>query len=284
MAKLAIRAGFKSRCPRGRVGSSPTRRMRSAGEVERVLALTGKGLSSSVVADQTGVPSATVRMWRRGAVPTRGRIGSMDPTARTERWHNDPAALPSAAYAYLLGMYLGDGDLATHPRGVFRLRVALDSRYPLVFHECAAAMSLVLPTSRVLIQREPGANFVRVGSYSKQWIHLLPQHGPGRKHMRRIELERWQATITHRHPEPFLRGLFHSDGSRHLNKVRAPRTGKRYAYVRYEFSNRSQDIKDLLCEHLDLLGIEWRRMNRWNVSVARRKSVLRLDAFVGPKG
>ena len=53
--------------------------------------------------------------------------------------------------------------------------------------------------------------------------------------------------------------------------------------VPHELSNRSQDITDLLCEHLDLLGIEWRRMNRWTISVARRESVAKLDAFVGPK-
>jgi hypothetical protein len=32
-----------------------------------------------------------------------------------------------------------------------------------------------------------------------------------------------------------------------------------------------------------LLGIEWRAMNRWNISVARRASVAQLDEFVGPK-
>jgi hypothetical protein len=32
-----------------------------------------------------------------------------------------------------------------------------------------------------------------------------------------------------------------------------------------------------------MLGIEWRVMNRWTISVARRASVARLDEFVGPK-
>jgi hypothetical protein len=32
-----------------------------------------------------------------------------------------------------------------------------------------------------------------------------------------------------------------------------------------------------------MLGIEWRQMNRYNISVARSESVARLDEFIGPK-
>jgi hypothetical protein len=52
---------------------------------------------------------------------------------------------------------------------------------------------------------------------------------------------------------------------------------------RYSFSNRSEDIKGILCEHLDLLGIAWRRAGDQNISIARREAVAALDAFVGPK-
>ena len=55
------------------------------------------------------------------------------------------------------------------------------------------------------------------------------------------------------------------------------------AYPRYQFSNRSEDIKALFCEHCDLLGIEWRVMNRHTISVARRDSVALMDSFVRPK-
>jgi hypothetical protein len=33
----------------------------------------------------------------------------------------------------------------------------------------------------------------------------------------------------------------------------------------------------------DRIGVEWRQMNRWNISVARRASVALLDRFIGPK-
>jgi hypothetical protein len=52
---------------------------------------------------------------------------------------------------------------------------------------------------------------------------------------------------------------------------------------RYEFCNRSDDIRDLFCAACDRLGVPWTRRNRWTISVARREAVATLDGFVGPK-
>ncbi len=52
---------------------------------------------------------------------------------------------------------------------------------------------------------------------------------------------------------------------------------------RYVFSNRSEDIKALLCEALDMLGIPWTRSSEKHISIYRRAAVLRVDRFVGPK-
>lgn len=78
-----------------------------------------------------------------------------------------------------------------------------------------------------------------------------------------------------------LRGLIHSDGTRGLNTIKHPQ--KTYAYPRYQFCNHSADIRAIFCEYCDKLGIEWRQMNRFNISVARSESVARLDQFIGPK-
>jgi hypothetical protein len=56
-----------------------------------------------------------------------------------------------------------------------------------------------------------------------------------------------------------------------------------YEYVRYQFTNRSDDIRQIFCDACDPLGVGWRVMNRDTISVARRESVSKLDAFVGPK-
>ncbi|WP_393916083.1 hypothetical protein [Halostreptopolyspora alba] len=122
-------------------------------------------------------------------------------------------------------------------------------------------------------------------STSKHWPCLFPQHGPGPKHTRTIELAPWQSAVVSGHPEEFVRGLFHSDGCRIVNRVRRTVAGadRWYAYPRYFFSNNSRDIHGLLGRYLDQLGVEWRMSNATTLSVARRASVARLDAFVGPK-
>jgi hypothetical protein len=91
----------------------------------------------------------------------------------------------------------------------------------------------------------------------------------------------WQQRIVDAHPEQLVRGLIHSDGSRYINRIRHPH--KTYEYLRYEFSNRSEDIKRIFCRACDALGVEWRVMNRDAIFVARRASVAKLDAFIGPK-
>jgi hypothetical protein len=87
------------------------------------------------------------------------------------------------------------------------------------------------------------------------------------------------------HPGPFLRGLFHSDGSRITNWTQRLVAGqlKRYEYPRYLFCNKSTDILDLCCASLDRLGIAHRRPRWDHVSVARGEAVAALDRWVGPK-
>jgi hypothetical protein len=190
-------------------------------------------------------------------------------------------AVPPADYAYLLGQYLGDGTIVSTGHGVHRLFITCCATYPAVITACENAIRRVMPSNSVGRRTRRGA--VDLWCYSKHWPCLFPQCGPGRKHTRRIELEPWQSAIAlDAHAEAFLRGLLHSDGCRSINRVTA-RTGRQYEYVRYQFSNRSGDIRSLFTQACDRLAIEWRQMNGHTISVARRSSVTRLDAFVGPK-
>jgi hypothetical protein len=85
----------------------------------------------------------------------------------------------------------------------------------------------------------------------------------------------------HAASKPFVRGLIQTDGWRGVNRVRAK--GRDYAYPRYQFSNRSDDIRKLFTDACDRLGVAWRQWTRYHVSVARRGAVAYLDSFVGPK-
>jgi hypothetical protein len=185
------------------------------------------------------------------------------------------------AYAYLLGMYLGDGMISAHPRGVYRLRIFLDRAYPLIVRECEAAMSIVMPASKASVYAHQRDRVEEVNSFSRHWPHLFPQHGAGKKHEREIVLEPWQERVVDRYPGRLLRGLIHSDGCRVMNKVRHPK--KTYEYPRYLFSNRSLDIQRIFCDACDRLDIAWRQDGPWNISVARREAVAIMDRHVGPK-
>ena len=106
------------------------------------------------------------------------------------------------------------------------------------------------------------------------------------KHERPIALAEWQRAIVDRFPEPFLRGLIHSDGCRTINRFRTKLPSGRvaeYEYPRYFFSNLSADIRALFCEYCERLGVRWTQSNHRNISVSHRRSVAILDAFIGPK-
>jgi hypothetical protein len=184
-----------------------------------------------------------------------------------------------AAYVYLLGLYLGDGVVSRHPRGVWRLRIYQDNKYPRLIEACGAAMEEVTGGQSGVAQR-PGCQ--EINSYWKHWPCVFPQTGPGLKHLRRIKLESWQWCLVETHPRELVKGLIHSDGCRIINRVQSP-AGKWYAYPRYHFSNRSADIKAIFICACAMIGVESRPNDRYNISVAKRRSVAILDEFIGPK-
>jgi hypothetical protein len=73
-------------------------------------------------------------------------------------------------------------------------------------------MRAIRPDNKVSTIQRQGCT--EVNSYSRHWPCLFPQHGPGKKHTRLIELAQWQREIVERYPGDFARGLFHSDGYR----------------------------------------------------------------------
>ena len=227
------------------------------------------GEAVSAVSRRLHVARSTLLAWRR------------DPTSRAED-DGCPRCtgchVDSSAYAALLGFYLGDGCLSQAP-GYFSFRVSCDASYPRIIEDVTRLMARVRPGARIFHVQAPGT--VVVQSNWKHWPCLFPQHGPGRKHERRIALVPWQQEIVNAHPDQLVRGLIHSDGSRHINRIKHPK--RTYEYVRYALSNRSDDIKRIFCEACDALGVQWRVMSRDSISVARRASVARLDEFIGPK-
>ncbi|WP_424214303.1 transcriptional regulator [Streptomyces sp. BI20] len=237
------------------------------------LRLLDQGRSLNSVSRETGISRAALRAWRERIEPL--------PGIRPE-----PCAPPadSAAYVYLLGLYLGDGCVSARRAGGHVLRIACADAWPGLITLCEEAISTVRPNASFSRVRKQGC--VSVESYGRHWPCLFPQAGPGRKHERRIALEPWQRELVDAHPWELVRGLVHSDGCRTENRVvRETVAGERRAHVypRYFFTNRSEDIRRLFTDTLDVLGVAWRRSNAANISVARREAVALMDVHVGAK-
>jgi len=250
-------------------------------QVAKVRELLDAGLSDYEIARRTGIPRGTVLNWRHGGGRTAPRARSFADRCKNCGAVHSLDDLDSEAYSYLLGEYLGDGCVWQPRRGSgCRLKIACDAQYPGIIAECCGAIEAVRGRPPY-VRYHTDKRLATITSYWRAWPCLFPQHGRGRKHHRRIVLAAWQQSIVNAHPEPFLRGLIDSDGWRGMNRVRVK--GRDYEYPRYQFSNRSQDIKDLFTSTCDLLGIEWRPWGRHHISVARRDSVALMDEFIGPK-
>ena len=219
-----------------------------------------------------------IQRWRhRDTPPLPALVGR-----REREW----SILDPVAYCYLLGAFLGDGTVSQVSRRCWALRIVNDQRYPDVTHEILNAMRVVFSdaTSRMWPSYRGASHTLEVVHPAIQ--RAFPQHGPGRKHTRPIELADWQRELTQQHPGALIRGLIHSDGCRCLNHVKTTLPSGRvaeYRYVRYFFTNHSADIRAIFAEHCGLLGVRVTQPNHRNLAVSHRASVAILEEVVGPK-
>ncbi|MCY0945610.1 helix-turn-helix domain-containing protein [Streptomyces antarcticus] len=257
-----------------------------AADVRRAaLSLLNAGAGNTEVARRLGLPPGTVGYWKH---LDRAARGECPVPHRPACPRCDGSPLDAPAYAYLLGLYLGDGHISQYStHRVPNLMITCDDNWPGLMSSAQQAMERVFPFNRVCRVRKTGCHNVKV--YSKHLECLFPQHGPGRKHERAIVLEAWQQKLVDAHPWEFLRGLIHSDGCRITNWTTRMVAGerKRYEYPRYLFTNKSDDIRKLCTDTLTQVGVRWTVLARgsdpFNVSIARRESVALMDLHIGPK-
>jgi hypothetical protein len=255
--------------------------IRPQSTVDSALAASDAGVPDAENARRHAVAVKTIRRWRRlyqRQALQRGQqhLQAICPVC-------DGSTLDGAAYAELLGWYLGDGHIVLGRRGVHTLSIFNDVNYPVANARLLDLIRRVKPASRPWTRLRPGCVETKAGW--KHWPCLFPQHGPGRKHERPMILADWQDEIVAVYPWDFLRGLMHSDGSRVNNwatrVVRGER--RRYDYPRWQFVNASEDILALCTTTLDRVGVPWRRSGKRTVSVSTRAGVAALDEHVGLK-
>lgn len=241
---------------------------------QQALDLIAAGHNDCEVSRRLAIPRGTIRDWRRPTYVPRPRA-SCPRCWRAAK----PMWFSSEDYAELLGLYLGDGSISTYAR-TERLRIVLDVKYPGIIQDCRALLVRCLPSNSVDVV--PGTGCVHVSAYSTHWSCLFPQHGPGPKHLRAIELEPWQRELLERAPWAFIRGCIRSDGCCFVN-----RTGP-YGYLTYDFSNMSGDITGLFIDACDLVDVDYRVANGnarglWDVRINRRASVAAMLEHIGRK-
>ena len=244
--------------------------------VGNILRLCRSGLSTHEVARRTGVSQGTVARWARGEVPQRPLHGR----GCRDCGGGGPRLASAVDYAYVLGLYLGDGCLSHQGTSVC-LRVAFDAAYPSLITEACRAIGEVIPGQRSSLYKRPQQACIVAERLQPPLGVPVPSARTGP-----------QTQATHRarrlataHREPAHRPLSPwPDPLRWMaRRNRVHVKGRDYVYPRYQFSNRSDDIRKIFTDACDHLGVAWRPWGRWHISIARRDAVALLDGHVGPK-
>lgn len=247
-------------------------RRKTTEEYRKVLSF-DRSISSRKIADQMEMHYSTVLYIRKKY----SSLAEYDLVTQQVKRNYGEARLPEdyKDYAYILGMYLGDGHIVKMGR-TYRICIALDNKYPKLIEECEKRAKYLYQHNSVNRGAQTGCSWVYW--YSNNLPTDFPQHGPGTKHTRKIELADWQENIVEKYPKDFIRGLLHSDGSRFKRTVH----GKEY--WAYNFVNESRDISAMLHKSLEQLGIKYRvNQNGRTTNIATKPAIAFLDTFVGPK-
>ena len=247
----------------------------------KALALVKDGLNDCEIARRLGIPRRTILDWRRPTYVKKPPAAICPRCWRPAR----PMRFTPDNYAELLGFYLGDGHISAGPR-TQRLRITLDSKYPGIIESAREMLGRCFPSNPVGVVPYHDGSCVYVSVYSSHLHCLFPQHGPGRKHERRIRLEPWQHAAIDAGPWAFLRSCIWTDGCSFINRTDIHRA-EPYEYRSYQFSNMSKDIVDLFLDACDRVGV-MARVNRsrrglWEVRINRRASVALMLEHVGLK-
>lgn len=245
--------------------------------IRKAIELYKEGRNQSQVARELNIPRSTVKDWLRNPGPVVQLVGDNRFKIDLVPGRIQPGLPIAKHYAYVLGIYLGDGHISRLPR-TWRLRVFQDSGYPNTIDRQVRSIKELFPANKVTISNWHTENCKSISVYNSELVSLFPQHGVGRKHTRKIKLEGWQENIVKQNTQEFLSGLMDSDGCVFI----ANQSGKEY--VRAQFTNKSEDIKDLFCWVCDLLGISyWRKVGYKNINIQRKKDIENLLSFYPQK-
>lgn len=218
-------------------------------KIDEVKRLFENGNNKSEIHRITGIPRSTVTNWihptyiRKTDFPR----NSYTPITNFDEHFNTPEK--RAAYSFILAVYLCDGWINQKSR-IPRILLINDAKYSKNIEEWRENLAIIFPNNIINVKKRTKSNSVDVSCYSKQLNEIFPQSGKGPKHDRKMVLMDWQETIIQEYPEKFIRGCIQSDGCIYHQKV------GNYAYKRYNFINKSEDVIDFFLRALNFKGIK----------------------------
>jgi len=230
-----------------------------------------EGWSQRKIARELNVDSSTVRYWIKQNFKISSHVSSVEHL-------QDNIKQNKHHYAYILGAYLGDGCISTHPRS-YALRIFTDNDYPEIIQREIDSLQKIFPNNKVNSWKQKYADCTEIKVYNKHHPILFAQHGEANKHTRDVSLHDWQWDIVKEEPECFLIGLIDSDGCEYYHTQVVG--GKERSYKMFMFTNMSPDIVNMYSETLKLLNIEHTfvryKTGKVNVYVRKRSDVTKLE-------
>lgn len=244
--------------------------------IKKAIELYENGQNKCEISRELGISRSTIRGWLNNRGPVlelvyRGDLKSLPSGVPVRIRAGLPPIESPKHYAYILGVYLGDGHISKQAR-TYRLRIFQDARYKNLIERYKLYLSKIFPKNKVSISKWHVENCKVIMVHNNEIPLLFPQHGSGRKHSRDIFLEDWQKKIVSKYPNEFISGLIDSDGCRFVVK----KTGD----IRYQFTNKSEDIKQIFKWACGLIGVECNlRKGYKNVTVQKQSSVKIMEGF-----
>lgn len=235
--------------------------MLSSTQTENILTLNSQGLNQSQIAKKLNVSRAVVRSRINGFKPIKEDF--------------DPSKLSYNEYAYLLGVYLGDGYISKLGR-TFRLRIYLHLNEIEIRNRVIHSLEKILSDNKISFgQYDRGVKCTVISCYSNLLPQLFPQHGIGKKNSREIILVPWQMEILEKSYEFLLCGLIDSDGTYYEEKGQG----------RYNFTNTSVDIINIFKKYYqydinEFVNRHSQRNDNWNdTHILRIRDKIGVDRF-----
>ena len=245
--------------------------LRPESEVVQVRELLAAGLSDYEIARRTGIPRGTILYWRHGRSQRMPRPGAV--TDRCEdcgATHNLEALDTRPTRTYWANTWaMGACGVRSAPAPAIsasRATLSTGASSP----SARSAIEAVRPGGSRTFATSSGNAWSRSPRTGAHGRVCFPQHGPGRKHIRRIELAAWQQSDRGRAPtEPSPR----ADPFRRLPR-REPRqdeAAKRARPLQVSALLLLQPLgghpTDLFASTASMLGIEWRQ---WGPRITSR--------------